>query len=307
MLSLRKIPFSMIVIAVFSAMFFVMPIQASNTGGGGSSVPRFDAPGVDIADIYRQGIEQYSEGDFKAAERSLKKVTAVARKDANSHYVLGLSQIGLEKWRSAGRSLEKAVRYNEELYDARAELGFVYLKRDKLKDAEEQLAELQSSMITCASDCPESLEKAFTKLKTMMSPVDDNSVSLVPGAVQFSLAVAEFAYLDAVRLINLERYEEAIAQLEEAHMVYGPHPDVLTYLGFAHRMSGDSANAISFYEAALMVTPDHLNANEYLGEYFADQGNMVAAKAQLAKLENLCSFGCAQVDELRQWIAKVES
>ncbi len=298
-----------LITAFFTMLFMLLfeaPAYASSTGSA-SSAPSFNNPGVDITDIYRQGIDEYSAGDFKAAERSMKRVTAVARKDANSHYVLGLSQIGLEKWKSAGNSLKKAIRYDEELYDARAQLGMVYIQRDKPENAAEELEELQKMVIACADSCPEKLQQAFDKLTTIMANQGDSNVGLLPGNVDFSKATGEFAYLDAVRLINLGRYQEAIAQLQDAHMVYGPHPDVLTYLGFAYRMAGNSTRAVDFYRAALELAPDHLNANEYLGEYYVEQGDFPAARIQLAKLEKLCNFGCAQIDELSQWIAAAES
>lgn len=282
------------------------PLWASNTGSG-SSAPNFSNPGVDIAEIYREGIEQFTAGDYKAAERSMKRVTRVATKDANSHYVLGLSQIGLEKWRSASSSLKKAVRYDEELYDARAQLGFTYMMREKPDDAAEELEELHELQAECGENCPEDLTKAVLKLEEVMASDAEKAVGFAPDSVEFSLPVGEFAYLDAVRLINLERYAEAIAQLRDAHQVYGPHPDVLTYLGFAYRKSGDLERAVAYYDMALTVAPDHLNANEYLGEYYVERGNMPAARAQLAKLEQLCAFGCAQLDELQQWIAAAEA
>jgi hypothetical protein len=33
-----------------------------------------------------------------------------------------------------------------------------------------------------------------------------------------------------------------------------------------------------------------------------ERGNLTGAKAMLAKLDRMCTFGCAEADELRQWI-----
>ena len=34
-----------------------------------------------------------------------------------------------------------------------------------------------------------------------------------------------------------------------------------------------------------------------------ERGDLPGAKAMLAKLDNWCTFGCAEADELRRWIA----
>jgi len=39
-----------------------------------------------------------------------------------------------------------------------------------------------------------------------------------------------------------------------------------------------------------------------LGELYVETGEMEKAKAQLAKLEEICNFGCIEENELRGWI-----
>jgi hypothetical protein len=34
-----------------------------------------------------------------------------------------------------------------------------------------------------------------------------------------------------------------------------------------------------------------------------ERGDLAGAKRMLAKLDNLCTFGCAEADELRRWVA----
>ena len=34
-----------------------------------------------------------------------------------------------------------------------------------------------------------------------------------------------------------------------------------------------------------------------------ERGNIAGAKVLLAKLDSICTFGCFEADELRQWIA----
>ena len=54
--------------------------------------------------------------------------------------------------------------------------------------------------------------------------------------------------------------------------------------------------------AALAVAPEHKGATEYYGELMVERGNIAGARAMLARLDSLCTFGCAEADELRRWI-----
>ena len=49
------------------------------------------------------------------------------------------------------------------------------------------------------------------------------------------------------------------------------------------------------------------DANEYLGEYYVELGDLERAQAQLDELNALCPFGCAQSDELERWIADAQT
>ena len=111
------------------------------------------------------------------------------------------------------------------------------------------------------------------------------------------------AYVQAVSLINDRRYDEALASLAKAQVQFGPHPDILTYQGYAWRKKGDWARAEQFYKQALAIAPDHIGATEYYGELKVAQGDIQGAKKLLARLDKLCTFGCADQEELRRWIA----
>ncbi|MEO1476288.1 MAG: tetratricopeptide repeat protein [Pseudomonadota bacterium] len=281
-------------------------------GGGGSfgSAPSSNTPDFNPAQLYREGVQQYRAGDFRAAERNLKKVASVARNDANTQYMLGLSQSAQEKWRPATGSFRKAVRNNPEMHQARAELGIAYLQRDKPEKAAEQMAELEQRLVTCADACDAALTGAVEKLRAAMDPgtsAEETARLYQPVPVSATAASGDAAYLDAIRLINLGEYDTALDELQEARAAFGPHPDVLTYIGFANRKSGNYEQAIIHYTAALNVAPDHLAANEYLGEYYVELGRIDDARTQLEKLDGLCDFGCAEADELRSWIAKSEA
>ena len=103
-------------------------------------------------------------------------------------------------------------------------------------------------------------------------------------------------------MINKGNYQAALVSLEESAYSFGPHPDILTYQGFANRKLGNRDLALNYYQQALSVDSEHRGANEYLGEYFVEIGDLESANQQLAKLDSICSFGCEEAEELRRWI-----
>ncbi len=132
-----------------------------------------------------------------------------------------------------------------------------------------------------------------------------NNVALPSGqSLLFASAgKGDALYLDAVGLINEHRYEDAIAALTAAQASFGPHPDILTYLGFANRKLKRSDAAEAYYLAALAVAPNHRGATEYYGELMVERGDLAGARLKLALLDAQCQFGCAEAEELRRWIA----
>ena len=78
--------------------------------------------------------------------------------------------------------------------------------------------------------------------------------------------------------------------------------DAWNYLGFSDRKLGQFPESLDAYQHALKLQPNHLGANEYLGELYVETGKGDMAKAQLAKLEKLCGTACDEYKELNQAI-----
>jgi hypothetical protein len=106
-------------------------------------------------------------------------------------------------------------------------------------------------------------------------------------------------YLKAVELINEGEYEDAIAKLKKVERDAPNDADVLNYLGYASRKLGKNEDSLAYYTRALQADPNHKGANEYLGELYLQMGDLAKAEAQRAKLDQLCSFGCAELQALK--------
>lgn len=285
-------------------------LAANGGGGGGGGGPSVSgSSGADPAKRYAEGVEYLKAADYKKAEKAFDAVLDVAGRDANTNYMMALTQIGQNDYKNARKYLRNAVKYNEEFTQARGWLGAVEAKLGDAAKANEQKTALAGMKSECAGTCPEAaaIDAALSKIDTQLASPDTPMVLSGEMSRFASLNEGDASYLAASALINEGRYQDALYSLRAASLVFGPHPDVLTYQGFANRKLGRYDTAISFYSAALKLSPDHRGANEYLGEYFVEMGQMSKAKAQLVKLDRICKFGCEEAEELRRWIAGKQS
>jgi tetratricopeptide (TPR) repeat protein len=110
-------------------------------------------------------------------------------------------------------------------------------------------------------------------------------------------------YQIAVRLIKHEQYADAIPHLLVALADKPTDADILNYLGYTKRMTGDYPASLDYYKRALASKPDHKGAHEYLGELYLQMNDLASAQHELDTLANLCPDGCDERDTLQQKIA----
>ncbi len=273
-------------------------------GGGGGAAPSMSGSQYDAAAEYRKGIEALQAEHYADAKKAFEHVLAVAPEDANTNYLAGLSSAGLNDLKSARKYYEHAVHSDHDMVQAHQELGITYAKTGEKAKAQAELDRLNQMQQKCATTCAKAAElgKAIQALTAAMGTAPQARLETQPGLLFASAAGGDSAYLEAVSLINDHRYEEAIASLEKAKAAFGPHPDILTYLGFANRKLGRYDVAEHYYRAALAAAPGHRAATEYYGELMVERGDKAGAQKMLASLETSCTFGCAEADELRRWI-----
>lgn len=128
------------------------------------------------------------------------------------------------------------------------------------------------------------------------------AVLAVPaGAVDYTrLSPAEFAE-DLVRagdLVAEGLYTEALSLLEALVQDEPEDADALSLLGYTLRKLGHVERAERVYGAALEADPDHPGAIQYLGELYAERGDLVGARVQLDRLEEVCPPPCPGLTEL---------
>lgn len=320
---------STIILATLASTSILMtPALAAGSGGAGG-LPSSSKPAVDPAAAYRDGIAALQAEDFKMAEKKFGDVLSVAPKNPEANYYMALAKIGNGKTKNAVRYLEKAIKERPNFVEAREKLARISIELGAPGVAKEQLAAIEALKADCASagNCEEAyvarVDAAITRVTEALAALaperaakpstDEDAADDADGAddEQTSLFFAPrdegvTQYMAAVRLINEGSYEAAIADLYKAAAIVGPHPDILNYLGYSHRKLGEMTKAQDYYAQALALDPDHKGANEYLGELYLEIGEIGNAKRQLAKLDQLCGFGCAEREDLARLIAMRE-
>jgi tetratricopeptide (TPR) repeat protein len=81
-------------------------------------------------------------------------------------------------------------------------------------------------------------------------------------------------------------YLQAFEKLNTAYKSDKKNPDILNYMGFTSRKTGNFKDAESYYLKGLDLDPKHNGINEYLGELYVQTNRIEKAKERLAILKN---------------------
>ena len=94
-------------------------------------------------------------------------------------------------------------------------------------------------------------------------------------------------------------YLKALSKFEKAYAKDAKNPDILNYLGYTLRKTGDFEKAEIFYLKGLELDASHLGINEYLGELYVQTNRIELAKK---RLEALSGCKCEEHEELKMLI-----
>jgi tetratricopeptide (TPR) repeat protein len=81
-------------------------------------------------------------------------------------------------------------------------------------------------------------------------------------------------------------YSQAFKKFNKAYENDKKNPDILNYMGFTSRKTGNFNEAENYYLAGLDLDPKHNGINEYLGELYVQTNRIDKAKERLAVLKN---------------------
>lgn len=109
-------------------------------------------------------------------------------------------------------------------------------------------------------------------------------------------------YAKAQKKVDAEDYRGAMPILEKILTKDSRHADALNLMGYCSRKLGDPDEALEYYQKALKVEPNHIGANEYLGELYLELKNLPKAEERLKILAKACN-GCEEQRDLEEAIA----
>ncbi len=282
-------------------------------GGGGGSMGGgsmgSSGPSYNPVEEYKNGIAALKAEKYKDAIRYFGHVLEVAPKDANTWTLMGLSKEGNGDLKGARSAYEKAVRFDDKSVTAHRQLGVVNAKLGDTGKAQAELDLLKKRSDECMQTCAQAadLTAAIASVQAAMAPGGGGSTPPHASLLFDSRSGGDHAYVAAVALINEGRYDDALASLRASEQAIGPHPDILTYMGYANRKLKRYDMAETYYRQALSVDPNHRGATEYYGELKVERGDLAGAEKLLTRLDQICGFGCTEAEELRGWIDRARS
>jgi Flp pilus assembly protein TadD len=103
---------------------------------------------------------------------------------------------------------------------------------------------------------------------------------------------------EARAAIEAGNYQAALGPLQGIVAAEPQNADAFNLLGYALRSLNQYNEAMDAYGRALAIDPEHLGANEYLGELLLMIGNLAGAQERLAVLDEVCYLGCDEYDAL---------
>ncbi|MGA0600822.1 tetratricopeptide repeat protein [Caulobacter sp. KR2-114] len=274
-------------------------------GGGGGGMPSASAPEYDPVQEYQTGTAALQAGKYRDAANAFEHVTDAQPRDANAWYMLGLARAGANDVKGAGKAYQRAVKLDPAPVAPHKELALTYARLKDSAKAGAELDALKARATTCNNACPEAadLKAAIDAVQAALAGGAPAAMATPSGGLIFATTdQGDAAYVRAVSLINEHRFADALASLDEAQKAFGPHPDILTYKGYVSRKLGRLDQAEAYYQEALAIAPGHRGATEYYGELKVVRGDMAGARRMLATLDQACSFGCAEAEDLRRWI-----
>jgi tetratricopeptide (TPR) repeat protein len=94
-------------------------------------------------------------------------------------------------------------------------------------------------------------------------------------------------------------YSKALIKFEKAYDKNKKNADILNYLGYTLRKTGNFEKAEIYYLKGLELDAAHLGINEYLGELYVQTNRILLAKERL-KVLNGCK--CEEYEDLKELI-----
>jgi tetratricopeptide (TPR) repeat protein len=102
--------------------------------------------------------------------------------------------------------------------------------------------------------------------------------------------------------IKAKHWQTAIEKLSAFVDANPSSADGYNLLGYSFRNLGNSKRAMTAYNRALKLDPQHTGALEYQGVLFVKLGDLDKANANLGKIKAICGTSCEEYEDLAEAI-----
>ena len=133
------------------------------------------------------------------------------------------------------------------------------------------------------------------------------SAAMAAGSTSKSTPRKAGNYELGVKAVKAANYGKALKLLQKVVAAKPGNADAWNYIGLSHRKLKKFGQAMTAYRKALAIDPDHRGANEYLGELYLQTGDLSKAMERLKKLDDICTFGCEEFDDLKAAVKAYKS
>jgi len=134
-----------------------------------------------------------------------------------------------------------------------------------------------------------------------MSGSSSNKSTSTSNSAAATTSSVDTQYAKAKALVEKRDYKNAVPVLEQIVAKDSRNADAFNLLGYSYRKLGDHQKALTYYTKALTIDPDHLGANEYLGELYLEMKDVAKAQQRLEVLAKACNK-CEEYEDLEQAI-----
>ena len=259
--------------------------------------------------LLKQAIEEQQHGDFSAAIRDYRKVLELRPTEVQAKVNLGAALVHAGQIDEAIAIYSSALTSLKDKNPVLLNLALAYYKKGDFENARQQLAILHDAqpnslqVVILLGDCDVRTGKADAAL-TLLEPLESKyaqnmdfeyvlgtALIATKGRRREGVARVEkvakagpdaSAYvLAGATLLDLNEYELARHDLEEALRLNPRIPKLYTLVGTARDKTGDVKNAEPAFREALKTNPDDFEANLYLGAILYKRRDVDEAKGYL--------------------------
>jgi tetratricopeptide (TPR) repeat protein len=258
--------------------------------------------------LFQRGIEEQQRGDFDAAIRDYRRVIELRPADVQAKVNLGAALAHVGQFNEAIATYRSALPSLKDKNPVLLNLALAYYKKGDFENARQQFEILRDSrpddvrVAILLGDSDLRLNKSEAALQ-LLQPLEQKyaqnmdfeyvlgSALIKSGKRREGIPLIEKvakagpsadAYLLAgATWLDLNEFELARKDLEEALRLNSALPKIYTLVGTARDKTGDVQNAEPAFREALKQNPDDFEANLYLGAILYKRREMEPARGYL--------------------------